>query len=152
VAAPAIHQVKLIGLSIRRIELHRIEDHPFPGAEKQSKAVFPGLRYETDYSVDAENPSNLVARYLFESEPDKEKSLKYSIEFEVFLGLEGGFEEEGLDGFIRFGVLGIVWPYFRETLASLTMRAGYPALYIPLINWLSLMEMAKEEMLEAHED
>ena len=70
--------------------------------------------------------------------------------FQVRVQYEGVFaaqpgHEEGLAEYMRYNAAAALLPYLRETMSSLTARAGYQPLVLPPLNVIALVQQLDAE-------
>ncbi|MBF0496404.1 MAG: protein-export chaperone SecB, partial [Deltaproteobacteria bacterium] len=79
--------------------------------------------------------------------PSKEEHPTYPFYFD--LSVAGLFEfnetidEKLLQQFAKINCPAIIFPYLREALADLTRRSGFPALHLPVTNFVEMEKQAQ---------
>jgi preprotein translocase subunit SecB len=62
----------------------------------------------------------------------------FSTQYDGRFLLSEPVDQEKASDLIRINCAAIMFPYVREFIASLTMRAGFPPLHVPPVNFVSL--------------
>jgi preprotein translocase subunit SecB len=71
--------------------------------------------------------------------PTRERHEVISVAFVANLRVEGETQSIDLEKFVRFNAPGMLMPFVREAVASLTARGPFGTLYLPPMNIVSMM-------------
>jgi preprotein translocase subunit SecB len=74
------------------------------------------------------------------SERDDEYPFLFEIKSRAIFKLSENVEKSELDKIIKINCPAIIFPYIRETVADITRRAGFPALHLAPMNFVSEYE------------
>ena len=74
-----------------------------------------------------------------------DSSMKISGEFECI-----GSEGLSIENFAKINAPAIIFPFIRENLASISMKAGIPTILLPPINFVKLAESNQKELNQSH--
>ena len=126
------------------IESHFKRIPNFPGKSKMNSIV--------DFSINHESKDDIIAVELaitFKAgdEPENNPYIEATVKV---LGLFSFLEtpEQDLEKFSEINAAAIVFPFVREHLASVSMKAGIPPVLLPPVNFVKLYE-EKQKRLSA---
>jgi preprotein translocase subunit SecB len=104
-----------------------------------------GLEFRFDFGISGsyDKDRNEIKVELRVSTPDSTQAA-WPFLFDVrMVGLfeaDIDLEDTVIDQFVRVNCPAIIFPYVREIVSNLTQRAGFPPLYLPVINFVKHAE------------
>lgn len=129
-------QIQIDSLSLTSVRFERLLP---PGGKMKPMAVDLDFRV----SVTSATPTAIVVQatiLLFKEVEDA--PFEMELTFDLAASVESAEDAKLLREFGKANAVGVLVPYMREAIASLTMRSGFPALVIPPVNVQSLLEIA----------
>jgi preprotein translocase subunit SecB len=125
---PTLQRVQLKKVLFPHFEFECLETEAGQLLAPQLQAAMPVVRtdegryaVEIEFRTDAEHPSSFRALVV--------------VRLELDLADDGSdASEEEIAHFLQVNGMILVWPYLRELISSATVRMGFPALFIPMLD------------------
>jgi preprotein translocase subunit SecB len=127
-------QIQLESLDLVKAEVERLR-HP---AEMQPLEIELGFEYQTSFPDD----SHAIATGTIRIFPrEVQAPFRISVTFEMRASVALSTDSNTLREWVQGQAVGLLIPYFRETVATLSGRTGYPTLLLPPLNYQTLLNL-----------
>jgi preprotein translocase subunit SecB len=127
------------GINFDNVLLTKLEFQREPVIPPKSELV---MRFDASVSVAPEN--NKMTCELSCQIEDKSKSFKIICSMVGMFSTVGGSENMSLEQFAQVSAPALVFPFLRETIASITAKAGMPPLLLPPMNIKAMLKPADD--------
>lgn len=127
---PDLHEVQLVDVFVDSISLHNFQnDAPIPEGADVTWHLQPRVEYRQT------GPDELRIKVAGQLVFDKSSVKPFDLKV-VLVGVYravGLFEPSTLEDVVQTHSIPLLWPYLRELVSDLTMRAGGPTLFVPTL-------------------
>jgi len=130
------------GMNVKNIRLRTIDFDINTEFQKPEKNLPISYRFSLQGGLIED--SNIMVVDISVETPLREQEPDYPFYFKVTV--TGNFEfsekpdEKLIEQFHYINCPGILFPYLREAVADITRRGGFPALHLPVTNFVKLKE------------
>jgi len=137
---PDMDQKKQPGIKFDNVILAQLDFHREPTIPPESEL---SIKFDASVSIAPEKTKMTCELTCWIEE--KSKAFKITCSTVGFFSAIEGSENMPLEQFAQGSAPALVFPFLRETIASITTKAGMPPLIIPPMNIKAMLKSEKKE-------
>lgn len=124
---------KLLDIKVRKITLEKLSFK-----KQRSSGISNDYHLEIGGGVSRESNKNIIEclhefDVCFSETKTKKTPFHLSIVLKVIYECQEKITNKQIKNFLKDYAIPIIWPHAREIISSLTIRAGFPPLFLPIL-------------------
>jgi preprotein translocase subunit SecB len=95
--------------------------------------------YELEHKIELLKPEFMVVTYRLYTAPlelmlaTNRNAFHFDVRITAEFSIGPEMPREQVEAFASAGALLVIWPFMRQSIADLSMRLGFPPLFLPLL-------------------
>ena len=140
-APPKLHPIQLERVSVLEAEFKAYrtvgeDETPFESGEGQTRLAFGFTKYDTESKTIGIKATAEMGKKIKDADTDEMPDSPFHLKISVIASFEvneDAFDIQHIDSWARSNAGLLVYPYLREHVHGLTIRFGFPAVLLPLL-------------------